>query len=198
MAIGLPAALGLSPHHPSTAEEPVTGPGVVLVGSQSAATADQVAHARASCPVVDLDPLRVADDPIGEVGRLLAAARAALGPVPVVVAATGNVHAVQARLGVARAAAVVEQVLGQLAVGLVEAGAGALLVAGGETSGAVVGALGVRALRIGGALDPGVSWTVVEGGPHDGLHLCCKSGNFGAPDLFTRAFAGQPTPRGHA
>ena len=198
MALGLPAALGLltaSGEAGTAATVGAAGPaapvaerGVVLVGSQSAATGRQVELARGTCPVLELDPLRVADDPVGEVSRLLSEARANLGPVPVVVAVSANVAAAQARLGVARAARLVEEVLGRMAVGLVAAGADGVLVAGGESAGAVVGALGVPALRVGRALDPGVAWAVVEGGAHDGLLLCCKSGNFGGPDLFTRAF----------
>jgi uncharacterized protein YgbK (DUF1537 family) len=60
------------------------------------------------------------------------------------------------------------------------------VVAGGETSGAVVGALGVSALRIGPEIDPGVPWTASVDQP---LLLALKSGNFGAPDFFTKAFA---------
>jgi uncharacterized protein YgbK (DUF1537 family) len=62
-----------------------------------------------------------------------------------------------------------------------------LLVAGGETSGAVVQRLGLRSLRIGEEIDPGVPWTCAEGqGPS--LHLALKSGNFGARDFFVKAF----------
>jgi uncharacterized protein YgbK (DUF1537 family) len=60
------------------------------------------------------------------------------------------------------------------------------VVAGGETSGAVMHALGVRLLRIGPEIDPGVPWTVTLG--ERPLALALKSGNFGRPDFFTRAF----------
>ncbi len=60
------------------------------------------------------------------------------------------------------------------------------LVAGGETSGAVVGALGVAALQIGPEIDPGVPWTRSIGAPDVALAL--KSGNFGAPDFFLKAW----------
>ena len=74
----------------------------------------------------------------------------------------------------------------KLAKGLVAAGVGRLVVAGGETSGAVVGALDVTALRIGPEIDPGVPWTASVGSKP--LLLALKSGNFGAPDFFTKAF----------
>ncbi len=65
-----------------------------------------------------------------------------------------------------------------------------LVVAGGETSGAVVGALGVEGLTIGPEIDPGVPWTFSIGEPT--LALALKSGNFGTPDFFTKAFGAQP------
>ena len=61
-----------------------------------------------------------------------------------------------------------------------------LVVAGGETSGAVVSALGARRLAIGPEIDPGVPWTFSLDEPR--LALALKSGNFGAPDFFTKAF----------
>ena len=62
-----------------------------------------------------------------------------------------------------------------------------LVVAGGETSGAVVQALGIKGLRIGRQIDPGVPWTISLGEP--AIALALKSGNFGAEDFFLRAFA---------
>ena len=73
-----------------------------------------------------------------------------------------------------------------LARGLVAAGVTRLVVAGGETSGAVVGALDITALRIGPEIDPGVPWTASIA--DEPLLLALKSGNFGAPDFFTKAF----------
>ena len=88
-----------------------------------------------------------------------------------------------------RAGHLVEEALSQLAVTLVNEGVGRLLVAGGETSGAVVSALGITTLRIGEQIDPGVPWTqaplAVREAP---LSLALKSGNFGGVDFFTRAF----------
>ena len=80
----------------------------------------------------------------------------------------------------------VEQAMAVLARGLVKAGVRRLIVAGGETAGAVVGALGVKGLRIGPEIDPGVPWTMSLGEPV--LALALKSGNFGGPDFFTAAF----------
>jgi uncharacterized protein YgbK (DUF1537 family) len=71
-----------------------------------------------------------------------------------------------------------------------QAGVRQLVVAGGETSGAVVQALGVAQLRIGPQVDPGVPWCAAHSAAADGVvHLALKSGNFGTPDFFTKAFA---------
>jgi hypothetical protein len=72
--------------------------------------------------------------------------------------------------------------------GLVERGVGQLVVAGGETSGAVVQALGVRQMRIGPQIDPGVPWCHAPARLRPTVHLALKSGNFGSADFFTKAF----------
>ena len=95
-----------------------------------------------------------------------------------------QVKAVQLQLGVDRAGELIERTLSMIARGLVDLGVRQLVVAGGETSGACVQALGITQLRIGPQIAPGVPWT------HTGeLHLALKSGNFGAVDFFNDAFA---------
>jgi uncharacterized protein YgbK (DUF1537 family) len=100
------------------------------------------------------------------------------------------VKAVQDKLGREHAGAMVEQTLSRIAQGLVARGVRRLVVAGGETSGAVVGALGVEGLYIGPEIDPGVPWTFSIGEPT--LAMALKSGNFGTPDFFTKSFQVQP------
>ena len=101
-----------------------------------------------------------------------------------------QVAAVQADLGVGEAATRVEAALGHLARVAVSVGARRVIVAGGETAGAVTGALGLRRLIVGPTIATGVPWTTAEqpgrGGP---LALALKSGNFGGPDFFTEALA---------
>ncbi|MEI6116882.1 MAG: nucleotide-binding domain containing protein, partial [Burkholderiales bacterium] len=81
--------------------------------------------------------------------------------------------------------------LARIACGLVQSGVGQLVVAGGETSGAVVQALGITQLQIGPQIDPGVPWCAAKSPVAGGtLHVALKSGNFGSPDFFTRAFGG--------
>ena len=112
-----------------------------------------------------------------------------LGVVPVLIHSTAAPEAVQAaqqQLGRERAGHLVEAAMARIAQGLVARGVRRLVVAGGETSGAVMQSLGVGGLRVGAEIDPGVPWTASIGEP--ALLLALKSGNFGAEDFFTRAF----------
>ncbi len=191
LAIGLPALRGLSPNAASAALPPARGSAAVVSGSCSSASQAQVAaFLSAGGSGFAVDPLRVAQGH-DVAGEALAWAAPRLGAAPVLVYATAEpaaVQRVQAQLGVEQAGALVEQTLARIAQGLVAQGVGRLVVAGGETSGACVQALGVRQMRIGRQIDPGVPWchsTLADG---RGLHLALKSGNFGGVDFFTRAF----------
>ncbi len=83
--------------------------------------------------------------------------------------------------------ALVEQTLAEVAARVKQKGFTRFLIAGGETSGAVINALGVKTLSIGPEIDPGVPWTRSLSGPD--IVLALKSGNFGAPDFFLKAWA---------
>ena len=193
IAMGLPENFrraGLLPIRTDAGTLPdVEGHAAVLAGSCSRATLFQIAKARDHMPTLELDPLSTPD-----AGALAAEALAwitgKLGPTPILIAASAppdKVAALQARLGRAEAGAMIEAAMAEIAEALVARGVRRLIVAGGETSGAVVQRLGISHLRIGAAIDPGVPWTYAEGsGP--ALRLALKSGNFGAPDFFTRAF----------
>ena len=97
-----------------------------------------------------------------------------------------EVAEVQKKLGRDRAGLLVEEAMGLIAAEIVKRGVKRLVVAGGETSGAVVKSLGVAAIRIGREIDPGVPWCKTIGDVN--LSLALKSGNFGNEDFFTRAF----------
>ena len=196
VAMGLPANFresGLLGEAGEAATLPVAaGHAAVIAGSCSTATLGQIEHMVASCPafLVDAEALaarrRVAPEAL-----VWARPRLADGPVLIYAsAAPARVRRIQKRLGADKAGAMIERCLARIAKGLVDAGVGRLVVAGGETAGAVVGALGVQALRIGAEIDPGVPWTMSVGEPR--LHLALKSGNFGASDFFTRAFTVLP------
>ncbi|CAL9357217.1 3-oxo-tetronate kinase [Streptomyces sp. enrichment culture] len=177
---------------PSAAEPtPSEGRAAVLAGSCSARTLEQIAQFYAAgLPSLHLDVLAAATgrDVIGEALAWYAEQDPALPVLIYASASPEELAAVQAQLGVAEAAAQVEELLGTLASHLVERGVRRLLVAGGETSGAVTTALGIRAVLVGEEADPGVPWTYATT-EHGDLALMLKSGNFGAPDLFTRALA---------
>jgi 3-dehydrotetronate 4-kinase len=127
------------------------------------------------------------------VAEALAWATPLLGSQPILIystAATEQLKAVQSQLGAHAAGEMVEAALAKIATGLVQAGVHRLVVAGGETSGACVQALQVAQMQIGMQIDPGVPWCFADS-PFAGalgLHLTLKSGNFGAPDFFTKAF----------
>ncbi len=193
IAIGLPqnwrADGRLAEAGRSDALPAVDGPGAAVSGSCSLATNAQVACFReAGLPAFAVDPMAIAagHDVAGQALRWAAPLLAA-GPVLVYASAdAATVQSVQARLGMAAAGELVEGVLSAVALGLVEQGVRRLVVAGGETSGAVVQALGVRQMRIGPQIDPGVPWTwaVTAAGP--AIQLALKSGNFGSPDFFVK------------
>jgi uncharacterized protein YgbK (DUF1537 family) len=174
IALGLPGnfrragALGISEGADRLPR--IRGAAAVLSGSCSTATLAQVAAMRRARPAFDVDPLALASgEPV--VQRALAWAEPLLSDEPILISASAapeRVRAIQERLGRERA------------------GARRLVVAGGETSGAIVQALGIKGLRIGPQIDPGVPWTASLGEPTVALAL--KSGNFGREDFFLRAF----------
>ncbi|MBN8891670.1 MAG: hypothetical protein BGP12_07260 [Rhodospirillales bacterium 70-18] len=194
VAIGLPENFrqaGLLPVLDDPGRLPVVGGhAAVLAGSCSRATLFQIANARGHVPTLELDALAT-PDAAALAAQALAWMQDRLGDTPVVIAASAppeKVAALQARLGREAAGLLIETALAEIAHALVAAGVRRLVVAGGETSGAVVRRLGVRRLRIGAEIDPGVPWTFAEGGEAS-LKLALKSGNFGAPDFFLKSFA---------
>jgi uncharacterized protein YgbK (DUF1537 family) len=193
IALGLPEnfrrqGLLKSSVEPAAARVDIGGKTAVISGSCSTATLGQVAYMRARRPVFDIDPLRLA---AGEdvASQALDWAEKQLAEAPILISASAapqTVQEVQAKLGRDAAGTLVETALAKIAVGLVALGVRRLVIAGGETSGAVVQALGVRALRIGPQIDPGVPWTISLGG--EAVALALKSGNFGREDFFLSAF----------
>jgi uncharacterized protein YgbK (DUF1537 family) len=196
IAMGLPANFRraglLKDSEHADALPPVGGHAAVLAGSCSAATLEQIERFAASGPVLPLNPVALVQGG-GEIERAIGWAEQRLGEAPLLIRSSAppeEVARVQEVLGRERAGTAVEAAMAQIARALVERGVRRLVVAGGETSGAVVAALGVRALKIGPPIDPGVPWTVSLGEPQ--LALALKSGNFGAPDFFLKAFACAP------
>ncbi|CAE6944835.1 3-oxo-tetronate kinase [Paraburkholderia domus] len=192
IALGLPANFrraGLLAEGKDAAQLPrAEGLSAVLAGSASTATNAQVAAWRQTRPAFRIDPLAAArGEPVVE--QALAFAQLYLDKnEPVLIYATATpdeVKAVQRELGVNEAGHLVESTLASIARGLRERGVRKFVVAGGETSGAVVQALDVHTLRIGAQIDPGVPATATtDAAP---LALALKSGNFGTIDFFEKA-----------
>jgi uncharacterized protein YgbK (DUF1537 family) len=194
VAIGLPRNFGIAAT-PQAARLPnASGHAAVVSGSCSRATLGQVKAFRdAGGAALPLDPLKLAQG-AESAEKAIQWAADKLGRSPVLIYATAEpaaVKAVQERLGVEEAGALVERTLAGVARALVERGVRRLVVAGGETSGAVVQALGVEKLRIGPQIDPGVPWCAAQTPAANGgiVHLALKSGNFGTEDFFSKAFA---------
>lgn len=166
-----------------------TGRAAILAGSCSQATRGQLARARELWPSFRLDIHAIAaGEPVAEQALRWAATQDGAGPVVIYGSAEpDDVAAAQRHYGRDRSGAMMEQALGAVAVGLRAQGVGRFLVAGGETSGTVVSAMGVRALQIGQAIAPGVPWTQSIG--EKPVALALKSGNFGGPDFFEKALS---------
>jgi uncharacterized protein YgbK (DUF1537 family) len=195
VSLGLPdnfRRAGLLPETRSAATmPPVSGHAAILAGSCSTATLGQIADFEKRGPVWRLDVVAACEGK-EVVAPALAWALRRLGSEPVLLSASGTpdaVKAVQAQFGVEASSQRIEAAMAGLARGLVAAGVARLVVAGGETAGAVVHALGARALRIGPEIDPGVPWTTATVADGRTVALALKSGNFGATDFFTKAFA---------
>ncbi|AXF06220.1 3-oxo-tetronate kinase [Paraburkholderia hospita] len=166
----------------------IDGKAVVLAGSASKATNSQVAEWRASKPSFRVDPIALSR---GEPVVKDAVDYARNHDETVLIYATSSpdeVKTVQKELGAEVAGRLVEDALASIARMLRDAGVRKFIVAGGETSGAVVQALGIRSLRIGPQIDPGVPATQSVATNDDvPLALALKSGNFGTTDFFEKA-----------
>jgi uncharacterized protein YgbK (DUF1537 family) len=165
------------------------GRSMILAGSCSEATRGQIRHAiEAGVPVLKLDPIAIAEGRFRvDEAVTWALGQSAKAPLIYSSAEPEEVKAAQAALGRERAGSLIEHFLAETALGLEVAGVRRLIVAGGETSGAVVGALSPDALFIGPEIDPGVPWTLTLGQKQP-MALALKSGNFGAPDFFLKAW----------
>ncbi|MEI8325998.1 MAG: 3-oxo-tetronate kinase [Betaproteobacteria bacterium] len=195
LAMGLAQNFGFSANDHASDLPPPRGYQAIVSGSCSRATLQQVQHfVRCGHAAYAVDPLQwlrdaqCGRDPVADVlgwaEPLLAS-----GPVLVYASAQPNaVSAVQAQLGAEQAGILVERALGAVARGLVQRGVRQLVLAGGETSGECVRALGISQLQIGPQIAPGVPWCYARLTGDDGLHLALKSGNFGSDDFFALAF----------
>jgi uncharacterized protein YgbK (DUF1537 family) len=173
----------------SSADAPVGGPAACLAGSCSQATLQQIANAERIMPVLHLDQDRIVTGE-DEAQRALAWARPRLAEGPVLIASSARpdeVAALQARHGRDAAGHAIEQAMADIAEGLVSAGVRRLIVAGGETSGAVVDRLEIPGFLVGAEIAAGVPVLRAVGARSGDMLLALKSGNFGGPQFFVDA-----------
>ncbi|WP_246763429.1 3-oxo-tetronate kinase [Rhizobium sp. 007] len=163
---------------------------VVLAGSCSLATRVQIEVARNdAAALLRLDISAVADgsQSAADIADWVISQDKDRLPLVYSSASPEELQSIQAAMGRHESGALVEQTLAEVAERLKQKGFTRFLIAGGETSGAVINALGVKTLSIGPEIDPGVPWTRSLSGPD--IVLALKSGNFGAPDFFLKAWA---------
>jgi 3-dehydrotetronate 4-kinase len=167
----------------------VGGPAACLAGSCSQATLQQIANAEAVMPVLHLDPDRVVAGK-EEARRALAWASDRLkdGPILITSSSTAEeVAALQSRHGRDAAGHAIEQAMADIAEGLVQSGVRRLVVAGGETSGAVVDRLKIPGFLVSAEIAAGVPVLRAVGVKSGDMLLALKSGNFGGPEFFSDA-----------
>jgi uncharacterized protein YgbK (DUF1537 family) len=180
---GVPSVIRAAP------ELRVHAPVALLSGSCSTATLAQVRAVVGSVPARLVDPLRI-DANGQELARLEAWVRGHASKHGMLLYSTAgpdDVKSAQARLGAAKVAALVESAFQHLAKILANCGVRTFVVAGGETAGAVLQALDIRAFGFADEIEPGVPWTYSL--EPRGFAMALKSGNFGSPDFFLRALA---------
>ncbi len=179
----LPHNWGFSPQNQANLP-PARGLKAILAGSCSVATNAQVRNfIRNGGEAYELRPAQLAADLEMQIAEVLVWAEACWhteAGQPLLVYSTAGPEKVNPAH-----APVVEQAMATLARAFVQRGVGSLVVAGGETAGVCVQALNIRQIHIGPQIDPGVPWCYSG----DGLYIALKSGNFGSPDFFSKAFA---------
>lgn len=181
-----------TPAHNASMLKPVKGLAACIAGSCSAATLAQIVQAEQHMPMLRLQAEHLLSTP-DAVNQAVDWALARIGEGPVLIASSATpteVARLQTIYGQARAGHEIEQALAQIASRLVnEGGVRRLVVAGGETSGAVVDQLKIPAFALGPEIAPGVPVLKSLFHHQDNMLLALKSGNFGGPEFFTDALA---------
>ncbi len=190
LALGLGKNFGLQAGQAAKSIIP-SGRRAILAGSCSRMTLKQIDWAKKICPHFRVAPEELASRFETTLENVLSWAKLHRSdPNPLLVYTSGSPDEIasnQKILGVHRAGDLCERFLAEIAENFVDDGILQLIVAGGETSGAVVTKLGLDLLRIGPEIDPGVPWTLASGGSRE-IALALKSGNFGSEEFFVNAW----------
>jgi 3-dehydrotetronate 4-kinase len=189
-------ALGLGPNFDLGGDAPARVPALagrraILAGSCSSMTLRQIEYAKTSCRHRHVSVRDLAKDSAATIQNALQWAEDSPEEEKPLMFYTSEpaeeIGKNQEALGSERAGSLCEHALAEIASNLVANGVTQLIVAGGETSGAVVQKLGLNRLSIGPEIDPGVPWTLATGKGKQ-LALALKSGNFGSEDFFIKAW----------
>lgn len=165
---------------------PPAGPAAILAGSLSRATREQVRRFDGPKLMLSIDDLVSGEMALG-LAREFARRALAEGELLISTDHDARVASVEASgLTSTQLSVRIEQVMGQIAIALEQLGIRRLIVAGGETSGAVADALSLRSAQVGPDISVGVPWILIDGGE---LAIAFKSGNFGGPSFFRDALA---------
>ena len=196
IALGLPSQFKSRNNHQEETRAhslpKVLGKEIVLSGSCSEMTLAQVDEFSKRYSTLKLNPIELAENNSALANAVNWVIQAKVEE-PILVYASAPPDAVkqaQKKLGRDLASSTVENALAKIALAAVQNGFRRIVVAGGETAGAVVSNLGIKGIMIGEQIDPGVPTTVSIGDPSIGLVL--KSGNFGSADFFEKAFEVMP------
>jgi 3-dehydrotetronate 4-kinase len=173
----------------SSSAAAIGGLAAILAGSCSQATLGQIAAAEKIMPVLHLDPEQIVQGK-DEARRALVWARERLQSGPLLIASSATpdrVAALQARHGRDATGHAIEEAMADIAEALIAVGVRRLIVAGGETSGAVVDRLQIPGFLVGEEIAAGVPVLQAVGAKQGDMLLALKSGNFGGPEFFSDA-----------
>lgn len=166
----------------------IQGRKLVLAGSCSVATRNQISAVSDKWPSfkIEMDKVVLNENYRDDIVNWGLSQR---GNTPLLIYSSSqpeDLKLIQEKYGVEKSGILIEKLMGEIAIQLTQKGFRNLVVAGGETSGAVVAALNIKILRIGAEIDPGVPWT--QSDDSDLIALALKAGNFGQRDFFEKAF----------
>ena len=165
----------------------ISGKSIILAGSCSKTTRSQLARVIDLWPSIKLDVAKIVKNKKTKF-ELIEWARNQPTDQPVVIFSSSSkkeILELQRDFEIRNVGKLIEKIFADIAESLVKSGFRKLIVAGGETSGAVVSALNIKKLRIGQEISPGIPWTETYSDPK--LALALKSGNFGDQDFFIKA-----------
>lgn len=179
----------LSPHQQSIDFQVPEGGSVILAGSCSQVTLAQIDFIKRSIPSYQLNVFdmveknNIVDEALAWASENLSKQQPVLFYASDTPEAVKQIQNYYTELNIG---ALIERVLADIAQKLQQKGVNKFVVAGGETSGAVIKSLNIQMLELGPSIDPGVPW-MKSIGTAPPMIVALKSGNFGSPDFFSKA-----------